>query len=128
MESAKGSVYKVFCKMKTVNTHVIAKMTQISASEIQNNTPVTSEKPVNSLMKIKWKLVRMMDEYRNFHYNFGTNNNSLTLNIVLSPELSIPGDGSSVVKSEGSEKAGNSRKRRRVRRQLKHASTNSSSG
>ena len=115
--------------MKTVNTHVIAKMTEISGSEIQNISPVTSEKPViNSLMKIKWKLVRMLDEYRNFHYNFGTNNNSLTLNIVVSPELCIPGDESSVVKSEGSEKGGNSRKRRRARRQLEHASTDSSSG
>ena len=100
--------------MKTVNTHVIEKMTEISGSEIQNITTMTSEKPVkNSLMTIKWKLVRMLSTInRDFHYNFGSNNNSLTLNIVISPELNIHGEGSSVVKSEEPEQAGNSRRQR----------------
>ena len=114
--------------METANTHVIANMTQISASETPNNTPATSARPVNNLLKIKWKLVKMMDKYENFHYNFCTNSNGLTLNIVVSPELCIPGDEKSVVKSEGSEKGGNSRKRRRARRQLELASTDSLSG
>ena len=113
--------------MKTVNTHVIEKMTEISGSEIQNITTMISEKPVkNSLMTIKWKLVKLLSTIsRDFHYNFGLNNNSLSLNIIISPELNIHGEGGTGDKSEEPEKAGNSRRRRRARRQLKHASDNS---
>ena len=105
--------------MKTVNTNVIEKM-----------TTMISEKPIkNRLITIKWKLVKLLSTIsRDFHYNFGLNNNSLSLNIIISPELNIHGEGGTGDKSEEPEKAGNSRRRRRARRQLKHASDNSSSG
>ena len=113
--------------METTNTHVIANMTQISASETPNKIPAASTRPANNLLKLKWNLVKMMDKYENFTYNFCTKSDGLRLTIVVSPEMCVTEDESSFVKSEGSEKGGNSRRRRRARRQLEHASTDSSS-